>query len=134
MFGTVWLERSKAAEGRLFQRENELKRAVDKRAGSDTVTAFDFQKTTMANTKSAQRRVRSSARKAARNHSVKSRLKTLEKKYLGLLQDNKKDEAAAALRDVVSALDKASKGGVLHWATVDRKKSRLSLRLAAAAK
>lgn len=86
----------------------------------------------MANTKSAQRRVRSSARKAARNHAIKSRLKTLEKKYLGFLQAGKKDEASGALRDVLSALDKASKGGVLHRAAANRKKSRLSLRLAAA--
>lgn len=86
----------------------------------------------MANTKSAQRRVRSNARKAERNHAAKSRLKTLEKRYLGLLTSGKKEDASTALRDVVSALDKASKIGLMHWATVDRKKSRLASRLAAA--
>lgn len=85
----------------------------------------------MANTKSAERRARSSARKATHNNSVKSRVKTLEKKYLSSLADGKADVAAAALRDVVSALDKASKVGVLHKATVNRKKSRLSVKLAA---
>ncbi len=83
----------------------------------------------MANTKSAERRARNSARKADRNRASKSRLKTLEKKYLGFVQAGKKDDAATALRDVTSALDKASKTGLLHWATVNRKKSRLSLKL-----
>jgi small subunit ribosomal protein S20 len=85
----------------------------------------------MANTKSAERRARNSARKAVRNQAAKSRLKTLEKKYLGLVTGGKKTEAATALRDVVSALDKASKNGVLHWATVNRKKSRLAIKLGA---
>ena len=52
----------------------------------------------MPNTKSAERRARNSARKQTRNHSVKSRLHTLEKSYLGLIEAGKKDEAATALR------------------------------------
>lgn len=55
--------------------------------------------------------------------------KTLEKRYLNLLSEGKTEEAAAALRDVTSALDKAAKKGALHWATADRKKSRLALKL-----
>lgn len=83
----------------------------------------------MPNTKSAERRMRSSARKQSRNHSIKSRLHTLEKKYAEALTGGKKDAAAAALRDVCSALDKAAKGGVIHARTASRKKSRLTLRL-----
>jgi ribosomal protein S20 len=63
----------------------------------------------MPNTKSAERRARSSVRKHTRNRSVKSRLGTLEKAYLDLVGAGKKDEAAAALRGVSSALDKAAK-------------------------
>ena len=85
----------------------------------------------MPNTKSAERRARNSARKHVRNSSVKARLKTLEKNYLGLLASGKKDDAAKALRDVSSAFDKAAKTGVVHKATVNRKKSRLTVRLAA---
>ena len=88
----------------------------------------------MPNTKSAEKRVRSSARKTARNRSVKSRLKTLEKKYLSLVSAGKPDDAKSAYGDVVSALDKAAKGGVIHAATASRKRSRLTLRLNAAAK
>lgn len=88
----------------------------------------------MPNTKSAARRARSSARKHDRNTHVKSRLKTLEKKYLGLVSTGKGEEAAGALRLIISAFDKAAKGGVIHRGTADRKKSRLTIRLAAGAR
>ncbi len=83
----------------------------------------------MPNTKSAERRVRNSARKQVNNQSTVSRLKTLETKYKGLLTSNKKEDAAAALKSVTSAIDKAVKTGVLHRSTADRKKSRLTISL-----
>jgi small subunit ribosomal protein S20 len=83
----------------------------------------------MPNTKSAERRMRSSARKNAQNRSVKSRLHSLEKKYLALVTAGKKDDAAKALKDVASAFDKAAKVGVVHKSTASRKKSRLTIRL-----
>jgi len=83
----------------------------------------------MPNTKSAERRMRSSARKHAHNRSIKSRLHSLEKKYLILVGAGKKNEAGEALRAIVSAFDKAAKFGVVHRATANRKKSRLSVRL-----
>ena len=86
----------------------------------------------MANTKSAERRMRSSARKNLHNRIIKSRLHTLEKSYLELLSAGKKDDAAKHLRTLSSAFDKAAKSGVVHRATADRKKSRLALRLAKA--
>jgi small subunit ribosomal protein S20 len=84
----------------------------------------------MPNTKSAERRMRNSARKNLRNRSAKSRLHTLEKSYLELLSAGKKDDAAKELRTLSSAFDKAAKYGAVHRATADRKKSRLALRLA----
>ena len=86
----------------------------------------------MPNTKSAERRMRNSARKQLRNHSAKSRLHTLENSYLELLTAGKKDDAARALRAITSAFDKAAKSGAVHRATADRKKSRLALRFARA--
>jgi small subunit ribosomal protein S20 len=86
----------------------------------------------MPNTKSAERRMRNSARKNLRNRSIKSRLHTLETNYLELLSTGKKDDAANNLRTISSALDKAAKAGAVHRATADRKKSRLALRLAKA--
>ncbi len=82
----------------------------------------------MPNTKSAEKRVRSSARKQAANSYVKTRLKTLEKKFRAATE-GKKAEAPAALKDIISAIDKAVKTGVLHRGTADRKKSRLTLTL-----
>ena len=83
----------------------------------------------MPNTKSAERRTRSNARKQTANHMVNSRLKTLEKTYAELLGQGKKEDAATALRQVSAALDKAAKTGVLHRSAANRKKSRLSLQL-----
>lgn len=87
----------------------------------------------MPNTASAERRARSNVRRAQRNHSVTSRIKTLEKGYLKALADKQREAAGQALRDVSSALDKAAKAGVLHSATASRKKSRLATKLAALA-
>jgi small subunit ribosomal protein S20 len=83
----------------------------------------------MANTASAERRARSSERRRLRNRSVKSRLRKLEKQYLEAVGAGRSAEAAEALRKVSSVLDKAAKAGVLHKATVSRKKSRLAVRL-----
>jgi small subunit ribosomal protein S20 len=87
----------------------------------------------MPNTKSAERRMRSSARKQSANTTIKSRLKTLERNYLEALKAGKKDAATSALRAVTSAFDKAAKTGVIHRGTANRKKSRLTIRLAAPA-
>jgi len=85
----------------------------------------------MPNTKSAERRMRNNARRHLHHQGVKSRLKTLEKNYLSLLTAGKKEEASAALRRVVGAFDKAAKSGVVHANSASRKKSRLTVRLAA---
>jgi small subunit ribosomal protein S20 len=83
----------------------------------------------MPNTKSAERRMRNSARKRTQNTSAKSRLHTLEKSFATLATAGKKAEAGTALKLLVSAFDKAAKTGVIHKATADRKKSRLTTRL-----
>ena len=75
--------------------------------------------------------MRNSARKHTQNTSVKSRLKTLERNFLETVKAGKKDEAATALRSAIAGFDKAAKGGVIHERTASRKKSRLTVRLAA---
>ncbi len=86
----------------------------------------------MPNTKSAERRMRSSTRKNLHNRIIKSRLNTLERGYLDLLAGGKKDDAAKQLRTLSSAFDKAAKSGVVHRSAANRKKSRLAVRLARA--
>ena len=85
----------------------------------------------MAKTASAAKAARSSERKRLRNRNVKTRLHTLQKQYLGLVSAGSKDQAAAALSRMVSALDKAAQGGVIHRNKAARQKSRLAVRLAA---
>jgi len=87
----------------------------------------------MPNTKSAERRMRSSKRKRLHNRSIKSRLKSLERDYEEAVKSGKKENANAAYRKLSSAFDKAAKSGVIHFRTANRKKSRLSARLAAPA-
>ncbi len=86
----------------------------------------------MPNTKSAGRRMRNSARKQLKNHSTKARLHNLERNFAELVGAGKKEEAAATLRLLSSAFDKAVKTGVVNRPMANRKKSRLSLRLNAA--
>lgn len=78
----------------------------------------------MPNTKSAERRMRGNERKHLHNRSIASHLRKLEKNYRELVTAGKKEEAAKALPQVASALDKAVKSGVVHRATASRKKSR----------
>lgn len=85
----------------------------------------------MPNTKSAERRMRSSARKHARNLGVKTSLKTVEKRFLANVKAGKTDDAQKGLRETMSRLDKAAKSGVIPKGRADRKKSRLARRLKA---
>ena len=73
--------------------------------------------------------MRNSARKSAHNHTIKSRLHNLEKKYLELLGAGKKEDATTTYRQLSSVLDKAAKTGVIHRARANRSKSRLGVRL-----
>ena len=87
----------------------------------------------MPNKKSAERRMRSSARRQEVNQSVKSRLKTLHKKVVVSLEEKNEENAKSALRSATSALDKAVKRGVIHPNTAARKKSRLATKVNALA-
>ena len=92
----------------------------------------------MPNTKSAAKRVRSSARKAVRNKSTKSRVHTMERSFRTAVKAGKTDTAKTAASAAASAYDKAAKAGVIKRRTARRKRSRMQLALnrlnAAAAK
>jgi small subunit ribosomal protein S20 len=83
----------------------------------------------MPNTKSAERRVRNSARKNLQNRSVKSKLRRLEKDFRAAVTAGKKEDAAKLLSGVHSAFDKAVKVGAIPRPTANRKKSRLAVSL-----
>ncbi len=83
----------------------------------------------MPNTKSAEQRMRNNARKRLRNQAVKSRLKTLEKNFIGLCsQEDQAKSAGQAYRSVCSALDKAAKKNIIARNRANDKKSRLAAR------
>lgn len=85
----------------------------------------------MANTKSASKRARQTVGRTLRNRTVRTRLRSLAKRVVA---SAKTETAAADVRSLVSALDKAAKRGIIHPNTASRRKSRLNKALAAQAK
>src|SRR5260370_35016428 len=78
----------------------------------------------MPNTKSAERRMRNSARKYLHNQPIKSRLKTLERRYADAVKGGKREEPMPAYRLASSALDKGPKSGGIRRAPANPKKPR----------
>lgn len=83
----------------------------------------------MPNIKSAEKRVRTSAVRRARNASAKSALRTSIKRFETALSENDPN-VEVYLRSAVRALDKAASKGLIHKNTAARKKSRLTRKLA----
>ncbi len=86
----------------------------------------------MANTKSAAKRARQSERRAQRNSSTKTALKSVHKKLRNALATGEKETAKDQFAVLSSKLDKAAKNGVIHRNAAARRKSRLNKALAAA--
>ena len=82
----------------------------------------------MPTTKSAAKRMRSSAKCHANNKATKSAARTAEKKFVAQTTEAGGD-AAAALRKAFSTLDKAAKTGAIHKNKANRKKARLTAKL-----
>ncbi len=80
----------------------------------------------MANIKSAKKRVLVNQKKAERNKSIKSGVKTSIRKVEAAVAAKDKEAAVAALQNAISTIDKAATKGVYHKNTVARKVSRLS--------
>ena len=80
----------------------------------------------LANIKSAKKRILVSNKRADRNKSVRSRIKTAVKKVDAAIEAGDKAAATEALRAAVSELDKATKKGIYHKNTTARKVSRLT--------
>ncbi|HEX7897343.1 MAG TPA: 30S ribosomal protein S20 [Planctomycetota bacterium] len=83
----------------------------------------------MAHTISALKQWKQSENRRARNHAVKSELRTQVKKVQTAV--DKKDAAVAktALQEAYSLIDRAVSKGILHKNTASRHKSRLSARV-----
>ncbi|MBV8577421.1 MAG: 30S ribosomal protein S20 [Acetobacteraceae bacterium] len=85
----------------------------------------------MANTASARKRIRQTARRTLRNHARKSRMRTFVKKVEAAITAGDKQAAAAALRAAQPEMQRAAGKGVVHRNSVARKVSRLSARIKA---
>lgn len=84
----------------------------------------------MANTKSAQKRIRANQKRADRNKMYRSRVKTLIRKSEIGIAGGKPNEAE--LREALSTLDKAAGKGIIHKNNAARRKSRLVAKYKAA--
>jgi small subunit ribosomal protein S20 len=84
----------------------------------------------MANTQSALKNIRKNRTNYLRNRSISSKLKTLDKAFLASVESKDKPAATDAAKLLISALDKAHKGNLVHANKVARKKSRCASILA----
>ncbi|HEY2568566.1 MAG TPA: 30S ribosomal protein S20 [Candidatus Udaeobacter sp.] len=83
----------------------------------------------MANTKSAAKRARQTARRSLRNRAVVTRLRTMQKTVR-----SEQTRSIDQIRALVSAIDKAAKRGIIHPNAANRRKARLNKALAAGTK
>jgi small subunit ribosomal protein S20 len=85
----------------------------------------------LANTTSAQKRIRANAKRAERNKMYRSRVKTMVRKAEQLIFGGKVtgDALDAAVREACSTLDKAAVKGIIHKNNAARRKSRLMKKL-----
>ncbi|HSK23755.1 MAG TPA: 30S ribosomal protein S20 [Egicoccus sp.] len=83
----------------------------------------------MANIKSQIKRNRQNEARHERNKAVRSRLKTLTKKFATAVEAGDKDAAEAAFADAARALDKAASKGVVHKNNAANRKSGMAKRL-----
>ncbi|MBT3214753.1 MAG: 30S ribosomal protein S20 [Deltaproteobacteria bacterium] len=84
----------------------------------------------MAHHKSALKRVRQTIKRAARNRSLRSDLRTVIKKFRVILASGNTEQTHEAYTGVQKNIDKAVTKGVLHKRTGARYKSRLALSMA----
>jgi ribosomal protein S20 len=87
---------------------------------------------TGARTPSSIKNVRQSARRRAINQPRRTAAKTLVTKAIVEAGNGNTDEAREALARAISALDRAAKSGAIHRNAADRRKSRLTMKVAAA--
>jgi small subunit ribosomal protein S20 len=83
----------------------------------------------MADTASAQKRIRQTRRRTERNYARKSRMRTFIKKVEMAIAGGDKAAAREALRTAQPEMQRAAGKGVTHCNTVARKLSRLSARI-----
>jgi len=82
----------------------------------------------LANIQSAIKRARQNKKRYQRNRMVRSRMRSFVKKADQLIIEGDKEEAAEAVRQAISELDKAAQKGIIARNNAARRKSRLMSR------
>ena len=86
----------------------------------------------MANSPSAEKRIRQDAKRRARNRWRKSQIRDVVRDFDDALQAGDLDKAQAQLNVVYKTLDKVAAKGTIHKNAASRRKARLTARLNAA--
>lgn len=89
-----------------------------------------FWRNKLANTKSAIKRIKQNHKRRLRNRLVTGRARTYVKQARFEIANGTPEDARAATRNAISALDKAAEKGIIHKNNAARRKSRLMHRLA----
>ncbi len=84
----------------------------------------------MANTSSALKAARQTERRTIRNKAEKTRLKTLRKQFNAAVTSGDKDAVKTSGPALASAMDRATKSGVVHKNAAARTKSHVAKALA----
>jgi small subunit ribosomal protein S20 len=84
----------------------------------------------MANTKSAKKAARQSARRAVVNKSRRSRVRSAMRKVEEAIAAGDRSQALAAMSEAEPALIRAAQKGIVHRNAARRKVSRLAHRIA----
>ena len=87
----------------------------------------------MANTKSAEKRMRQSEKQRARNRADRATMRTAVKKVRGAIDAGDAQQAETLLKEAIAVIDRTVKKNVLHRNTGSRTKSRLTKAVRAAA-
>ena len=77
----------------------------------------------------ADKSARVEERRRIRNAPLRTKAKSSVKRARGLIESGEVEDAAAAVRSAVVALDKAAQKGALHKGNASRRKSRLMRQL-----
>ncbi len=80
----------------------------------------------MANIKSAKKRIRTSAKRAERNKSVRTSVKTAIKKVYAAVETSDKAKAEEELKKAIGVIESAGSKGVYHKNNVSRKVSHIT--------
>jgi small subunit ribosomal protein S20 len=83
----------------------------------------------LANTKSAIKRLRSAERRRLHNRVYRGQARTAIRKARNLMDKGKLEEAREAVQMATRALDKAAAKGIIHKNNAARRKSRLMQQL-----